>query len=82
MSALYYTPWLFGASHITLGLYLLAFIWFFGVWFAVILYAVKAYKYRKTDPNVKNRYLLGLTITVLSYVVVWGGIFNGYMISV
>ncbi len=82
MSVLYYTPWIFGASRANLGPYLLAFLWFLGVWVVSIVYAIKAYKLRKLNRSLKNRYLLGFIMIAFSYLLVWIGIFNGLVITV
>jgi len=82
LSFLYYTPWIFGATRANLGPYLLAFFWFMGAWIVAIIYGVKAFKLRRTNSSLCNKYLIGVAAVLISYIIVWAGMFNGYMVTV
>ena len=82
MSFLYYVPWIGEVSRGKLGPYILSFFWFMGAWIIAVVYAVLAYRSRKTDLPLKKKYLIGISIFLISYAIVWIGIFNGYMVTV
>ena len=82
MSLFYYMPWLLEPARDYVPPYLLAFFWFMGAWLAAIYYGVRAFKLRKIDSSQKNRYISGMAIILVSYVIVWVGIFNGYLLTV
>ena len=82
MSFLYYVPWIGEFSRGKLGLYILSFFWFMGAWIIAVVYAVLAYRSSKTSPPLKIKYFFAISIFLISYAIVWIGIFNGYMVRV
>ena len=53
-----------------------------GVWIVAIVYAVKAYKLRNDTPILGRKYLVGLGMILVSYLVIWVGFFRGYIVTV
>ncbi len=85
MSLLYYAPWVGEASRVKLGPYIVSFFWFFWflfVWLLMVFYFYRAYSLRKTKRAEGSFFLRSGFVILASYVIVFVGIFNGYMVSV
>ncbi|WP_372797424.1 hypothetical protein [Pontiella sp.] len=81
--AAYFSPWYSGDPRNALGLYILAFFWFllFG-WITMIANVVIMIKQRKANDRFWKPYGLSALIIALSYLAVWIGALNGYMVTV
>jgi hypothetical protein len=75
-------PWVLGATRVNLGLYILVSLWFMVAWVIVIIYAIKAFKARNSTSCSSTKYLIGIAMIIISYIIVWVGLFNGYMVTV
>ena len=82
MSVLYYSPWLSDSPRDVLGLYILAFFWFLVAWLFAVWFGLKLYQLRRTEPDVRKPYWVGLALFVTSYLVVGVGFFSGYIVTV
>jgi len=82
LSFAYYVPWIGIASRASLGPYIVAFLWFLGAWLIGLFYAYKAIENKKLNKVLSKQYLVGFVMFLISYLIVFIGIFNGYMVSV
>jgi FtsH-binding integral membrane protein len=77
----YFSPW-YGDAHECLGFYILAFLWFLVAWAAILVHLIfMALCIRKHDKNWRH-HLIAVFIVSSSYIGLFIGLVNNYIVTV
>lgn len=77
----YFSPWIID-PHSALGFYLVAFLWFLFAWIILIIHIILFVKLRIAKNRKAKHHLLAFVLILVSYCILFIGVFNNYVLTV
>lgn len=78
----YSLPWTYGATHSALGFYIISFLWFLFAWILMLLHLILGIYNLEYKNNNWKHHITAFGVLIISYIILFIAISNGYMVTV